>query len=94
MCKQTCLCLSIMCEREKTSYQLQTTQEDEHASRRAAAHLLPLSAPAGSVVDDDVNNNREVTGFKKNTQTQEPDLRSFRSIARRARCTLPQEENT
>lgn len=49
-------------ERKKqTSYQLQTTQEDQRASCRAAPHLL-LSAPAGSD-DEDVENNSEEAGF-------------------------------
>ena len=37
-------CVSVKHHERKTSYQLQTTQEDQHASCRAAAHLPSLSA--------------------------------------------------
>ena len=56
MCEQMCSCRRILCEKEteKTSYQLQATQEDQHASRRAAAHLPLLSGSDDDDEEEDV----------------------------------------
>lgn len=92
MCEQMCLFLSIKCDREK--HLTNCTQHRSMSAHRAeqqpiffsSALLLPLLSMMA-------NSNREVTGLKTKPHAQDPNLRSFRSLSRRARCTLPQQEN-
>lgn len=74
------------CVEGKTSYQLQTTQQDQHASGGTAAHVF-LSVS----LSDDAKNN---CGDLEIAQTPGPRLRGFISVARRAGNTSPHEDNT
>lgn len=77
--------------REKTSYQLQATQEDQRASCRAAPHPL-LSAPAGSAGEEVQKRTTEENG--SNTRSEPAELHYQMWGEKRTVCTSPHKENT